>query len=244
MHNNEIARSLKLFSSAELERGTRTRTIHQRTIEDDTIDISDEKDELFGQFDIEDETSTSLSEADTENKDENISNKPNSFQTSGEEFLKTENTSRDPVSHGILMIILFQAATSSIHLCSDSEGEDEAKSIFSVLQQSYIPVLSVETNPVPAVLEGSSEDINSGQERGAGDIDTFEGDKLKKILQRSAVKSDLISDEDDEDDSDRSLLIPLLALSAIAGLTLALAAFRLFYSRFYKDKEEFRHSHR
>ena len=104
--------------------------------------------------------------------------------------------------------------------------------------------MSVKTKPVPtAVVEGSSQDINPKQEPSSSDIDTFEGDKLKKILQRSAIKSDL-SDEDDEDDSDRSLLIPLLALSAIAGLTLALAAFRVFYSRFYKDKEESRHIHR
>ena len=105
--------------------------------------------------------------------------------------------------------------------------------------------MSVETKPAPtAVLGGSRQDINPDQERSSSsDIDTFEGDKLKKILQRSAIKSDL-SDEDDEEDPDRSLLIPLLALSAIAGLTLALAAFRLFYSRFYKDKEESRHSHR
>ena len=127
--------------------------------------------------------------------------------------------------------------------CLDSE----AKSIFSVLQQSYIPV-SVETKAGAAAVEeeGNPQDINPALKTGGSrDIDTFEGDKLKKILQRSAIKSDL-SDEDEEDeddssDSDRSLLIPLLALSAIAGLTLALAGFRLFYSRFYKDKEQSRH---
>ena len=216
-------------------------TIHQRTIEDDTIDISDEKDELFGQFDNEDETSLSLSEADTDKKDENISNKPNSFSTSRKEILKTENNNRNKNSHGILMIFFFKQ-TPSIHFCLDSE----AKSIFSVLQQSYIPV-SVETKAVPAVVEegeGNPRDINPGglKPGSSSDIDTFEGDKLKKILQRSAIKSELSEEdaEDDSDDSDRSLLIPLLALSAIAGLTLALAAFRLFYSRFHKDKEQSR----
>ena len=124
--------------------------------------------------------------------------------------------------------------------CLDSEG----KSIFSVLQQTYIPV-SVETKDGAADVEeeGNPQDINPALKPGGSrDIDTFEGDKLKKILQRSAIKSDLSDeDEEDEDDSsDRSLLIPLLALSAIAGLTLALAAFRLFYSRFHKDKEQSR----
>ena len=101
--------------------------------------------------------------------------------------------------------------------------------------------MSVETKAVSAVVEGTPDQAPSS----SSDIDTFEGDKLKKIIERSssAIKSDL-SDEDDEDESDRSLLIPLLALSAIAGLTLALAAFRLFYSRFYKDKQQSRHSHR
>ena len=102
--------------------------------------------------------------------------------------------------------------------------------------------MSVETSAVPAVVEErNAQEINNPA--ASSDIDTFEGDQLKKILQRSAIKSDLSDgdEEDDSGDSDGSLLIPLLALSAIAGLTLALAAFRLFYSRFYKDKEESRH---
>ena len=95
------------MSTEDLETGT----IHQRTIEDDTIDISDEKDELFGQFDNEDETSPSLSEADTDKKDENISNKPNSFPTSGKEILKTEDNSKNTDSRGILTIVFPQQTT-------------------------------------------------------------------------------------------------------------------------------------
>ena len=79
----------------------------------DNIDISDEKDELFGQFDNEDEMSPSLSEADTDKKDENISNKLNSFPTSGKEILKTENTSGDTESRGIQMILFFKKTSSS-----------------------------------------------------------------------------------------------------------------------------------
>ena len=99
--------------------------------------------------------------------------------------------------------------------------------------------MAAETKAVPAAVEGSPDLEPSS----SSDIDTFEGAELKKILQRSAIKTDL-SDQDDEDESDKSLLIPLLALSAIAGITLALAAFRVFYSRFYKDKEQSPHSHR
>ena len=53
------------------------------------------------------------------------------------------------------------------------------------------------------------------------------------------MKSDQpVGDEgDDEPETDQSLLIPLLALSLIAGLTLALAACRLCHDRFLKDKE-------
>ena len=137
---------------------------------------------------------------------------------------------------------LFFKKKSSVHFCLDIE----AKSIFSVLQQSYIPVsVQVQSRTEAAVEEGEGGAgiINPGQEPDTSDIDTFEGDKLKKILQRSAIKSDL-SDEEDSEDSERSLVIPLLALSAIAGLTLGLAGFRLFYSRFCQDKQQSRHSHR
>ena len=69
----------------------------------------------------------------------------------------------------------------------------------------------------------------------SSDIDTFDGDELKKILQRSAKEKNIISDKAEEAEeaySDWTLLIPLFALSVIAGVTLTLATFRLFYSRF------------
>ena len=77
---------------------------------------------------------------------------------------------------------------------------------------------------------------NEGEEN--SDIDTFEGDELKKILQSSPIESDLVFYEEEaveaeEADSDRLLLIPLFALSFLAGVTLTLATFRLFYCRFF-----------
>ena len=115
----------------------------------------------------------------------------------------------------------------------------ERKSIFSVLQQSYIPV-AIQNKVKPSVLVTVTTDKDEPAVQQDGDIDTFEGDKLREILQRSAIKSDLLSsdEEDESSDAEQSLLIPVLALSAIAVLTLSLAAFRLFYTRFYKDKED------
>ena len=83
---------------------------------------------------------------------------------------------------------------------------------------------------------------NDGHHR--GDTETYEGSKLKKVLRESAaIKSEPMSDsvseeERQESDPDSSLLIPLLSLAIIILITLALGTFRLFYTKFYKDKEE------
>ena len=81
---------------------------------------------------------------------------------------------------------------------------------------------------------------NDGHHR--GDTETYEGSKLKKVLRESAaIKSEPMSDsvsEEEESDPDSSLLIPLLSLAIIILITLALGTFRLFYTKFYKDKEE------
>ena len=88
------------------------------------------------------------------------------------------------------------------------------------------------------ISQKSSE--NDGHHR--GDTETYEGSKLKKVLRESAaIKSEPMSDsvsEEEESDPDSSLLIPLLSLAIIILITLALGTFRLFYTKFYKDKEE------
>ena len=192
---------------------------------DDTIDTLDKRDEIFGKFDKEDETSRSLNEHNRDKKDQHFPNTPASVS----DILNIGTDRRDTVSRGILEISLF-STTQSIPPCLDVER----KSIFSVLQQSYIPVAE-ENLQTPAQSLTDQEPALPQR----ADFDTFEGDKLQKILQRSAMKSDQpVGDEgDDEPETDQSLLIPLLALSLIAGLTLALAACRLCHDRFLKDKE-------
>ena len=64
----------------------------------------------------------------------------------------------------------------------------------------------------------------------------FVGYKLKKVLQENALTNEL--SESDADPNISSLTVPVIALSIIIFITLSLAIFRLFYTRFYKDKEE------
>ena len=86
----------------------------------------------------------------------------------------------------------------------------------------------------------SQEKLSENEARHRSDIETYEGSKLKKVLRESAaIKSEPMSEEDkQESDPDSSLLIPLLSLAIIILITLALGTFRLFYTKFYKDKEE------
>ena len=65
------------------------------------------------------------------------------------------------------------------------------------------------------------------------------GYKLKKVLQENAVTNELTETDVDDLESDfSSLTVPVISLSIIIIITLSLAIFRLFYTRFYKDKEE------
>lgn len=87
----------------------------------------------------------------------------------------------------------------------------------------------------------SQEKLSENEARHRSDIETYEGSKLKKVLRESAaIKSEPVSEETEkqESDPDSSLLIPLLSLAIIILITLALGTFRLFYTKFYKDKEE------
>ena len=114
----------------------------------------------------------------------------------------------------------------------------------------YIPVtrLALPEREIQAGANISREPKNISQEelseieaRHRSDIETYEGSKLKKVLRESAaIKSEPVSEEDkqESDPADSSLLIPLLSLAIIILITLALGTFRLFYTKFYKDKEE------
>ena len=93
-------------------------------------------------------------------------------------------------------------------------------------------------------LDSVSDDLNpfGPEDPRRGSVKRNEdGSKLKKVLRESAaIKSEPVSEETDkqESDPDSSLLIPLLSLAIIILITLALGTFRLFYTKFYKDKEE------
>ena len=114
----------------------------------------------------------------------------------------------------------------------------------------YIPVTrsAAPERETQAGANISREEKNISQKSGEndghhrGDTETYEGSKLKKVLRESAaIKSEPMSDsvsEEEESDPDSSLLIPLLSLAIIILITLALGTFRLFYTKFYKDKEE------
>ena len=59
------------------------------------------------------------------------------------------------------------------------------------------------------------------------------------MLQENAVTNELTETDVDDLESDfSSLTVPVISLSIIIIITLSLAIFRLFYTRFYKDKEE------
>ena len=182
---------------------------------------------------------------------ETFSNFENILSTSTPSFPRDLTTTKDNESSGKKLLSCLTRIWGQnlvIFLCF-SERKSKEKSIFSVLQQMYIPV----TRPAEperethtgANISRESKNIsqkpseNDGHHR--GDIETYEGSKLKKVLRESAAikSSEPISDsEQQESDPDSSLLIPLLSLAIIILITLALGTFRLFYTKFYKDKEE------
>ena len=103
------------------------------------------------------------------------------------------------------------------------------------------PIKPEETEKrVQPFQEFSQSDIKDPQDISKNsDIDTFEGTKLQKVLRESVTHSELLeSDKENITDSESSLLIPVSILTVIVFITLFLALFRLFYTRFYKDKEE------
>ena len=175
---------------------------------------------------------SSLNEPDRDKKDQHFSNGQN---TSPTQIQNRKNDSKGKIRQSRYCNDGLCNQTTSIYSCLDVER----KSIFSVLQQSYIPVsVNKALSPQPSVTKHEEEprvELTS-------DIDTFEGDKLKKILQRSAIKSDPSPNDEDDSDSEpeKSLLIPLLALSAIAVLTLSLAGLRLCHARLAKEKGDTR----
>lgn len=183
---------------------------------------------------------------------ETFSNFENILSTSTPSFPRDLTTTKDNESSGKKLLSCLTRIWGQnlvIFLCF-SERKSQEKSIFSVLQQMYIPVsrpaLPERETHTGANISRESKNIsqkprseNDGHHR--GDTETYEGSKLKKVLRESAAikSSEPISDsEEEESDPDSSLLIPLLSLAIIILITLALGTFRLFYTKFYKDKEE------
>ena len=181
------------------------------------------------------------------------SNFENILSTSTPSFPRDLTKTKDNESSGITLAIGKSWVKFSVLFPCFSEQSRE-KSIFSVLQQMYIPV----TRPAPAPKTQAGENIswgsnnisprisenNSHYPSSPSDTETYEGSKLEQVLRESAAiiksepVSDSFSDEERESDPDTSLLIPLLSLSIIILITLALSSFRIFYTKFYKDKEE------
>ena len=121
---------------------------------------------------------------------------------------------------------------------SAGDGSKE-RSIFSVLQQTYVSMDRKEPN----IESEESEELSS-------QVDTFEGSELEKALRESAAKTEAPAAGGEGGlgrggggggggaEPHQSLLLPILLLSTIVAITLALALSRLIYTKMYKDKQE------
>ena len=181
---------------------------------------------------------------------ETFSNFENILSTSTPSFPRDLTKTKDNESSGkkwLSCLTRIWGQNLVIFLCF-SERKSKEKSIFSVLQQMYIPVSRPawperETH-TGANISRESKNISQKPSENDGlhrdDTETYEGSKLKKVLRESAAikMSDSEERQNQESDPDSSLLIPLLSLAIIILITLALGTFRLFYTKFYKDKEE------
>ena len=114
------------------------------------------------------------------------------------------------------------------------DGSKE-RSIFSVLQQTYVSMDRKEPN----IESEESAELSS-------QVDTFEGSELEKALRESAAKTEAPAAGGEGGlgrggggaEPHQSLLLPILLLSVIVAITLALALSRLIYTKMYKDKQE------
>ena len=119
---------------------------------------------------------------------------------------------------------------------SAGDGSKE-RSIFSVLQQTYVSMDRREPN-----IESENEESAELSSQ----VDTFEGSELEKALRESAAKTKApaagaeggLGRGGGGAEPHQSLLLPILLLSAIVAITLALALSRLIYTKMYKDKQE------
>ena len=121
---------------------------------------------------------------------------------------------------------------------SAGDGSKE-RSIFSVLQQTYVSMDRKEPN----IESEESAELSS-------QVDTFEGSELEKALRESAAKTEAPAAGGGGGlgrgrggggggaEPHQSLLLPILLLSVIVAITLALALSRLIYTKMYKDKQE------
>ena len=121
---------------------------------------------------------------------------------------------------------------------SAGDGSKE-RSIFSVLQQTYVSMDRKEPN----IESEESAELSS-------QVDTFEGSELEKALRESAAKTEAPGAGGEGGlglgrgrggggaEPHQSLLLPILLLSVIVAITLALALSRLIYTKMYKDKQE------
>ena len=110
---------------------------------------------------------------------------------------------------------------------SAGDGSKE-RSIFSVLQQTYVSMDRKEPN----IESEESAELSS-------QVDTFEGSELEKALRESAAKTEApAAGGEGGAEPHQSLLLPILLLSLIVAITLALALSRLIYTKMYKDKQE------
>ena len=121
---------------------------------------------------------------------------------------------------------------------SGSEGDgSKERSIFSVLQQTYVSVDRTQPN-----IESEDEETAEFSSQ----VDTFEGSELEKALRESAAKTEAAGAGGEGGrgrggggaEPPQSLLLPVLLLSVIVTITLALALSRLIYTKMYKDKQE------
>ena len=126
----------------------------------------------------------------------------------------------------------------SMQYLSGSAGDgSKERSIFSVLQQTYVSMDRKEPN----IESEESAELSS-------QVDTFEGSELEKALRESAAKTEAPAAGGGGGlgrgrggggaEPHQSLLLPILLLSVIVAITLALALSRLIYTKMYKDKQE------